>query len=240
MKRWLSLLLALVLILSAVSMTVLAVNPFTDVPQSQWYYADIDHAYQNGLINGKTATLYKPDDFLTYAEAVKLAAAMNQRYTTGSVTLQNGTPWYQTYVDYCKTKGIIDVDYQWDQPATRAGYIEIFAHALPDSAMTEINDVPDGAIPDVPMSHPQAAPIYKLYRVGILQGNNLQRTCNPGANIKRSEVAAILTRMMDSSKRIQFSMNTDALRITQNPADVTCQAGEAVAFTVKAEGGKEP
>lgn len=240
MKRWLSLLLALVLILSAVSMTVLAVNPFTDVPQSQWYYADIDHAYQNGLINGKTATLYKPDDFLTYAEAVKLAAAMNQRYTTGSVTLQNGTPWYQTYVDYCKTKGIIDVDYQWNQPATRAGYIEIFAHALPDSAMTEINDVPDGAIPDVPMSHPQAAPIYKLYRVGILQGNNLQRTCNPGANIKRSEVAAILTRMMDSSKRIQFSMNTDALRITQNPADVTCQAGEAVAFAVKAEGGKEP
>ena len=90
------------------------------------------------------------------------------------------------------------------------------------------------------MSHPQAAPIYKLYRVGILQGNNLQRTCNPGANIKRSEVAAILTRMMDSSKRIQFSMNTDALRITQNPADVTCQAGEVVALTVKAEGGKEP
>ena len=240
MKRWLSLLLALVLILSAVSMTVLAVNPFTDVPQSQWYYADIDHAYQNGLINGKTATLYKPDDFLTYAEAVKLAAAMNQRYTTGSVTLQNGMPWYQTYVDYCKTKGIIDVDYQWNQPATRAGYIEIFAHALPDSAMTEINDVPDGAIPDVPMSHPQAAPIYKLYRVGILQGNNLQRTCNPGANIKRSEVAAILTRMMDSSKRIQFSMNTEALRFTKNPDDVTVNPGETATLSVEVTGGKTP
>ena len=240
MKRLLSLLLVLVLVLGAVPMTALAVNPFTDVPQNQWYYADIDSAYQNGLINGKTPTLYMPDDFLTYAEAVKLAAAMNQRYTTGAVTLQNGNPWYQTYVDYCKTKGIIYVDYAWNQNATRAGYMDIFANALPSSAMQEINNIPDGSIPDVPMSHPQADAIYKLYRVGILQGNDLQHNCNPGANIKRSEVAAILTRMMDSSKRIQFSMDTEALRITQNPADVTCDAGEMVSFSVKAEGGKEP
>ena len=152
MKRILSLLLVLVLVLGAVPMTALAANPFVDVPRNQWYYADIDSAYQNGLINGKTATEYKPDDFLTYAEAVKLAAAMNQRYTTGSVTLQNGQPWYQTYVDYCKAKSIIFVDYSWNQPATRAGYMEIFAHALPDSAMQEINEIPDGSIPDVPIA----------------------------------------------------------------------------------------
>jgi len=239
MKRLLSLLLVLVLVLGAVPMTALAVNPFTDVPQNQWYYADIDSAYQNGLINGKTATLYMPDDYLTYAEAIKLAAAMNQRYTTGAVTLQNGNPWYQTYVDYCKKNGIIAKDYSWNANATRAGYMEIFANALPASALAEINEIADAVIPDVPMSHPQADAIYKLYRVGILQGNDLQHSCNPGANIKRSEVAAILTRMMDSSKRIQFSMDTEALRITQNPADVTCDAGETVAYSVKDEGGKK-
>ena len=45
MKRLLSLLLVLVLVLGAVPMTALAVNPFTDVPTTEWYYSDIDHAY---------------------------------------------------------------------------------------------------------------------------------------------------------------------------------------------------
>jgi len=248
MKRALSLLLALATVLGIFSMTALAANPFTDVPENAWYYSDIDHAYQMNLINGKTATKFMPDDYLTYAEAVKLAAAMNQRYTTGSVTLQNGQPWYSTYVEYCKTKNIIDVDYAWDQPATRAGYIEIFAYALPDSAMNEINTIPDGSIPDVPMSHPQSAAIYKMYRVGILQGNDLARTCNPGASIKRSEVAAILTRMMDSSKRVRFDLEPVngeeaeelPLKITAQPRSTTVEVGTAAAMSIAVEGGKEP
>lgn len=239
-KRWISLLLAMALCLSLFSMTVLAANPFRDVPASQWYYADVTNAYEMGLINGKTATEFKPDDNLTYAEAVKLAACMNQRYTTGSVSLKNGEPWYQTYVDYCKTKGIIDVNYAWEQPATRAGYMEIFAGALPDSALMQINNVPDGTIPDVPMNHNQAAAIYKLYRAGILQGNDAAHSCNPGASIKRSEVAAILTRMMDSSKRIWFSTVGDQPVVTKQPADVSCKKGDTATFTVEVTGGRRP
>ena len=74
MKRFLSLMLAMMLCLGAFSMTALAVNPFTDVPTTEWYYSDIDHAYQMELINGKTPTLFMPNDYLTYAEAFKLAA----------------------------------------------------------------------------------------------------------------------------------------------------------------------
>ncbi len=242
MKRLLSVLLVFVMLLGVFSMTALAVNPFTDVPQNAWYYADVDHAYQNGLINGKSATLFKPNDFLTYAEAVKLAAAMNQRYLTGAVTLQNGSPnWYQTYVDYCKEKGIINKTYEWNQAATRAGYMEIFAHALPASAMEEINEIPDGSIPDVAMTHPQADSIYKLYRVGILQGVNAAHHCNPASNIKRAEVAAILTRMMDSSRRVEFSM--EGLYIDVQPEDVYSLGVEEtgpVTFSVKAAGGEAP
>ncbi|MCF0151398.1 MAG: S-layer homology domain-containing protein, partial [Firmicutes bacterium] len=69
-----------------------------------------------------------------------------------------------------------------------------------------INNVPDGSIPDVPMDHPQAKAIYKLYRAGILEGSGDQHLCNPNANIKRSEVAAILTRMMDPNARRHFEM----------------------------------
>jgi len=181
--------------------------PFTDVLPSHWFYNDVKTAWEQGLVNGTTATTYSPDNNLTYAEAIKLAACMHQLYTTGTVTLTNGSPnWYDSYVTYAKNNGIINKDYTWGAQATRAGYMEIFANALPASALAAINTVPDNSIPDVPMTHPQAVAIYKLYRAGILQGVDAAHNCNPGSNIKRSEVAAILTRMMNDTKRVSFSM----------------------------------
>ena len=180
--------------------------PFTDVPGNVWYYNDVKDSFNTGLIDGKTATTFAPNADLTYAEAVKLAACMHQRYLTGKVSLTNGNPWYQSYVDYARTNGIINKNYEWSAPATRAGYIEIFANALPAAGLDPINSVKDGSIPDVSMKHPQAAAVYKLYRAGIIQGVDSKHNCNPSANIKRSEVSAVLTRMMNESVRIRFSM----------------------------------
>ena len=184
------------------------IMPFTDVKESDWFYDDVKIAYETYLIDGYTDTTYEPNKNLTYAQAVKLAACMHQKYTTGSVTLENaekGKPWYETYVDYAKANKIISKDYEWNKAATRAGYIEIFANALPDAAFAEKNTVANNAIPDVKMGHPQAAAIYKLYRAGILEGSDGFK-CKPNDNIRRSEVAAILTRMMNASTRKSFSL----------------------------------
>ena len=205
MKRLLATVMVLSLVLAMVP-AVLAAHPFTDVSADQWYYKDVENAYNMDLINGKTATTFAPQDFLTYAEAAKLAACMHQRVTQGAVTLTNGTPWYQTYVDYCWENGIITKDYAWEMNATRGGYMEIFANALPEENLEEINAVADDSIPDVSSSNSQAEAIYKLYRAGILQGNDAEHNCNPYANIQRSEVAAILTRMMDTTERIHFTL----------------------------------
>ena len=242
-KRIISILMALVMALSLLPAGALAAGlPFTDVKTSDWFYNDVKNAYDKGLINGKTATTFEPNSNLTYAEAVKLAACMNQRNATGMVTLVNGNPWYATYVGYAQDNGIISKDYDWNAKATRAGYMEIFANALPAANLKPVNNVPDGAIPDVPMSHPQADAIYTLYRAGILQGSDSQHSCKPNDNIKRSEVAAILTRMMDVKERISFSMaeEVEELTITAQPKDVTCSVGDTVAFTVMVAGGKEP
>jgi hypothetical protein len=178
--------------------------PFTDVPASEWYYDDVKTAWEQDLINGKSDTLFAPEDNLTYAEAVKLAACMNQLYSLGEVTLTNGSPnWYDSYVAYAKDKWIIFQDYDWNAPATRAEFMEIFARAVP---LDEINTIADGAIPDVPMTHPRSDAIYWLYRCGIVKGVDAEHNCNPDANIKRSEVATILTRMMNEGVRISFSM----------------------------------
>jgi len=180
---------------------------FNDVRPGQWFYNDVRYAYQLRLISGRSSTTYAPNENLTYAEAIKLAACMHQLYTTGEITLVNGNPWYQTFVDYARANGIIGSrNYSWNASITRAEYMEIFARALPDSALPEINTVRDGSIPDVPMSHPNAQAIYKLYRAGILRGVNSARECRPASNILRSEVAAVVTRMMDSNQRISFTM----------------------------------
>ncbi len=248
-KKLLPLLLTVLLVLAALPMMAAAANMnFKDVPSDSWYYADVKNACEKDLINGKSADTFAPNDNLTYAEAVKLAAAMNQKFNTGSVTLTNGKPWYQSYVDYCKTAGIITKDYNWDAPATRAGYMEIFAHALPDTALAPINTIPDGSIPDVAKSNVYAPSIYKLYRAGVLQGstdyfNNTltEHLCKPNDNIRRCEVAAILTRMMDSSKRISFSMSAPtALTIVKQPVSAIGKPGEVVKFTIQVTGGTAP
>ena len=223
MKRILSFILCLTMIMSFASVVNAEhYSNFTDVKSDSWYYEDVDNAVRLGIINGKTDTTFAPDDNLTYAEAIKLAACMYQLYKDGSVYLvSGGNPWYQTYVDYAKEHGIITENFFYkvsdiNEKATRAGYMEIFANALPDEALKGINNVPDGSIPDVPMVHESSISIYKLYRAGILTGVDAKHNCKPEDNIKRCEVAAIITRMMDETKRVEFSMGTEVPK-TEEP-----------------------
>lgn len=64
--------------------------PFTDVSKSDWFYDAVKGAWENGLINGVTATTYQPKGTLTVAEAIKLASALHQMIKDGKVTLTNG------------------------------------------------------------------------------------------------------------------------------------------------------
>ena len=217
MKRILSVILCITMILSLTSVAFAEhYSNFTDVKPDSWYYEDVDNAVRLGIINGKTETTFAPDDNLTYAEAIKLAACMYQLYKDGSVYLvPGGNPWYQIYVDYAKDHGIITENFFYkvsniNEKATRAGYMEIFANALPDEALPAINNVPHGSIPDVPVYEEYTEAIYKLYRAGILTGVDAAHRCEPSSTIMRCEVAAIITRMMDETKRVKFSMETTA------------------------------
>ncbi|MCR5262254.1 MAG: S-layer homology domain-containing protein, partial [Clostridiales bacterium] len=190
---------------------------FIDVPEDEWYYADVEKAVSSGLISGKSEEIYAPDDFLTLAETVKLAACMNELYTAGAVTLAPGDPWYAPYVAYASENGIIDSDdgYSWNETASRAEFAEIFARALPDEALAAINAVADESIPDVGDETAGKDAIYSLYRAGVLTGSDDQHSFRPDDNIKRSEVAAIVTRMMDEESRQSFSLGEAAQKIVK-------------------------
>ncbi|MGP1569066.1 MAG: S-layer homology domain-containing protein [Peptoanaerobacter stomatis] len=257
-----SMLTIFMLIMSIISTQVYAEKiPFTDVSEKSWYYDDVKSAYESNLINGKKADKYAPDDNMTAAEAVKLAAAMHKLKNEGKVDFVSSKPWYKVYVEYAKQKNLITDDLDWNKKITRAGYMQIFAQILTDEESKK-NSVADGSIPDVPMTHPSAQAIYKLYRAGVVVGVDDKRNCSPGSNIKRSEVAAILIRMMDVKRRLSFSIEAPApgttppgttppgatptpeekpLRITKQPENVIGDfIGDVVTLEVKVEGGKEP
>lgn len=195
--------------------------PFVDVKTSDWFYSDVYNANKMGLINGKTTTRYYPNDNMTYAEAIKIAACMNQYYIEGEVTLENGSDkWYDSYYEYCLENGIIKSTGELDEPGydelyqkandpiSREIYVYIFAHSLPEEALEPINSVADDAIPDVKSSSESVLDdaIYMMYRAGILNGNDAKGTFRPDSNIKRSEVAAIISRMMHPEMRKSIAL----------------------------------
>ena len=222
MKRLLSKIIVFCMLVSMASAASAEKNLFIDVNETAWYFADVISAVEMKIVSGKTANEFKPDDNLTYAEALKLAACMNQYSIDGKVTLANGSPWYQSYYEYCIDKEIVSADENiaFNENATRLGYMKIFAKALPDECLNKINDVADNAIPDVKTGSDGADSVYKLYRAGILAGVDDKHTCNPEANIKRSEVAAIISRMMDSEKRVKFTLNENDISETVNSNDI--------------------
>lgn len=182
--------------------------PFVDVPDGTWYRGDVGIAHKNGLINGTSATTYAPENNMTIAEAIKLAACMHQLYQEGAVTLANGSPyWYSSYVEYALANNIISGVYaDYNAKITRREFVNIFYNALPASEYTAKNMVINGMIPDVPISAQYANKIYVFYRAGILVGSDANGTFNPASNIKRSEVAAILTRMFDETARRSITL----------------------------------
>jgi S1-C subfamily serine protease len=190
---------------------------FGDVPDNAWYAKSVASAYEYGLVKGKSETSFSPAGNITIAETLALACRLHSIYNGGSADFTQGSPWYQVYVDYAVGHGIIAAGAYADYTAnaTRAQFAVILAHALPAGALAEINQIADGAIPDVPASAAYAGEVYLLYRAGVLTGNDDAGTFTPGSNIQRSAVAAIVTRMADTAQRRSVTLRNTALTAEQ-------------------------
>ena len=177
--------------------------PFYDVDSNHWFYESVKSAWANELIDGVTARYYMPDNTLTVAQAIKLAAALHQKQSVGFVTLQNGgTHWYDNYVNYAIANGLIEAVYQsksaeaMNAAVTRAEFVHILSKLLNTGAINTVN-----SIPDVKSGDAYADKIFAFYRAGILTGSDRLGTFHPTSNLKRSEAAAILVRLYDATER---------------------------------------
>ena len=178
--------------------------PFYDVDANDWFYGAVKSAWENELIDGVTARYYMPDNTLTVAQAVKLAAALHQKQSVGFVTLQNGgAHWYDNYVNYAVVNGLIEAAYQsksaeaMNAPVTRAEFVHILSKTLVGAK--QLNTV--NSIPDVKSGDAYADEIFAFYRAGILTGSDRLGTFHPESSLKRSEAAAILVRLYDATQR---------------------------------------
>ncbi|MCF0122618.1 MAG: S-layer homology domain-containing protein [Ruminiclostridium sp.] len=180
---------------------------FTDVPANTWYTTDVANAYELGLVKGCGEGLFAPDANITLAETITIASRIHAIYHNGSDSaIKQGSPWYQAYIDYAINNGIISSGMfdSYLRTATRAEFAAILAKSLPEEALPAINDVT--SVPDVDPFAPYAAEIYLLYNAGILTGGDKYGTFSPSAMIQRSAVAAIVSRMADSSMRKIFQL----------------------------------
>lgn len=181
-------------------------SPFRDINPSDWFYADVVSAVEMGLINGMTENTFVPGGTITNAQVIKLAACTHQRYHEGKVTLTNGDPWYQSYVDYALAKGMIgSVPENMDAVCSRAYYIAVMHSAMPQREYAEKNTIADNAIPDVKQGHTYYDAIYSFYRAGIVTGYE-DGSFKPDSGVSRSEVATLVARMFNEDVRKSVSI----------------------------------
>lgn len=192
-------------------------NQFADVSSSAWYYENVAALYSLGLTNGKTSATFAPDSDITVAEVLTMAARLRSLHEFGaaetgaSLFRKAGDIWYAPYTSYLRSRGIIQTEFdtRFDKNATRAEMAHILANTLPADLFPAINmdTVTVGYakgdfITDVTEYTPYQQDILTLYRWGILSGTDASGSFCPAEPISRCEVAAMVSRMVESDLRI--------------------------------------
>ena len=180
---------------------------FTDVPNTEWYAAEVASAFELGLMNGTGGGLFAPDGDVTVAEAITMAsraAAINAGETIDTST---GGEWYTPYVNYAVSKGFV-TDGQFDnfdRPAKRYEVAVIFEKAMPEGYFTAQNSV--DAIPDVSAKQTYEKELLTLYKAGVVMGSDSFGNFRPEDNITRAEAAAIINRVALPENRLNKTLD---------------------------------
>ena len=153
-KRVLALLLCLAMLLAAVPAAQAAGVPFTDTPQSAWYYSAVEFCYENALFSGVSETRFGPDVQMSRAMLVAvLHRSSGKPSASGQASFLDVRPgaWYDDAVQWAADCGVV--------------YGENTAQGL-------------AYAPDRSITREQMVAI--LFRYANLQGDDDQRPQHPG------------------------------------------------------------
>lgn len=181
---------------------------FTDVSATDWFYGSVKLAYELGLVKGSSETTFDPEGNITVMESIVLACRLHSIYQNGTGEFAQGIPWYQVYVDYAAKNMDMQLPHHLDLMgvATRQDFAYILACSLPKKELKTINHIEPRDLPDYyKISELYNEEVLRLYRAGIITGSDESGTFSPNSTIRRCEVAAIVTRMADTTQRKIFT-----------------------------------
>lgn len=185
---------------------------FSDVGPRDWFSVWADLAYNLGLMEGVGGDRFAPDQTLTVAEVLKLAAYLESQAIGDDFHLQHvaAQPWYSASAAYCIAAGIIKngefTDYE--RPVTRAEMVRILSSTTLARSLPVINDLEwvKANVPDVSAGDYAADAIFGAYAKGLLQGTDAAMRFVPDGQLTRAEAAAVVSRMARAEQRVLLEL----------------------------------
>ena len=204
MKKAISLLLALSLALAVPAFA--AGQTFTDVPQGEWYHAQVTRAAQQGWVNGVGGGRYEPDKPVTHSQ---FAVMLDQALYAGDLAAQPaGAAWWTAACEVADRHGLFkDTDManrgSWNAvantPIEREQMAQMMYNALTDTgaelpgyeeyseAALSINDFIDVENDDA---------VAVCYALKLLSGNG-NGYFDPHSPMTRAQAAVVLCNISD-------------------------------------------
>lgn len=198
MKRVLSLILAVIVILSA-SVTALAADTgFDDVPENAWYADAVAYVRDNGLMSGTSATTFSPDAATSRGQiATILYRAAGSPAVTGGTNFSDvsSTAYYATATRWASANGIVtgypNGNFGPDEPITRQQIAAILWRCAGSPAADRGTDFADEST----ISAYASTAVDWARENGIMNGKDGNRF-DPNGNATRAQAAVILRNYM--------------------------------------------
>ena len=153
-------------------------NPFKDVKVSSWFGKYVIDLYNDGVINGTSATTYAPNDTLTWAAALKLLLVSHGDLKAADAT---GADWSKNTIAKAAELGLVAADLDGAKAISRLEFCQVAAklNKLAESKTeSKFTDCTDGYV-------------MALVDAKVISGMT-ETTFEPAASLTRAQIAKIL------------------------------------------------
>ena len=174
--------------------------PFTDVKKTDWSYGDIAYVYENGLMQGKSATIFDPKGTTTRAEfatviyrmagSPKVTAAMRN----GCMFRDLAADWYKDPVIWAYSTGVVkgtsDSTFSPNDQITREQMVAmLYRYSKAADAQSDLSKIKDAAS----ITEYAKPAVAWAVKNGVVNGFE-DGTFRPQGNATREQMAAIMAR----------------------------------------------
>ena len=153
-------------------------NPFKDVKVSSWFGKYVIDLYNDGIINGTSATTYAPNDTLTWAAALKLLLVSHGDLKAADAT---GADWSKNTIAKAAELGLVAADLDGAKAISRLEFCQVAAklNKLAESKTeSKFTDCTDGYV-------------MALVDAKVINGMT-ETTFEPDASLTRAQIAKII------------------------------------------------